>query len=99
MVLTLARRRDLAESIDDALGHLAAELGGIDLVLGFDCVLRRVEAEDRQLSHRVAELYRHYNVVGFSTYGEQYKAMHINQTFTGIAFGRTGGTPRPGAAQ
>ncbi|MFS8035512.1 FIST N-terminal domain-containing protein [Xanthobacter sp. AM11] len=88
VVLTLARRRDIAESIDSALGRLEAEMGGIDVVLGFDCVLRRVEAEDRQLSHRVAELYRHYHVVGFSTYGEQYKAMHINQTFTGIAFGR-----------
>lgn len=99
VVLTLARRRDLAESIDDALGLLAEEMGGIDLVLGFDCVLRRVEAQDRQLTHRVAELYRHYNVVGFSTYGEQYKAMHINQTFTGIVFGRAGGCAQAGPAR
>ena len=24
----------------------------------------------------------------FETYGEQYRAMHLNQTFTGIAIGR-----------
>jgi hypothetical protein len=26
-------------------------------------------------------------VVGFHTYGEQFNAMHLNQTLTGIAFG------------
>lgn len=92
VVLTLARSYDMAESVDRTLGMLEKELGGIDIVLGFECVLRRVEAESRQLSHRVADRYRRYNVVGFHTYGEQYKAMHINQTFTGIAFGQ----PEPG---
>jgi hypothetical protein len=27
-------------------------------------------------------------VVGFSTYGEQYRSMHVNQTFTGVAIGK-----------
>jgi hypothetical protein len=36
----------------------------------------------------MSELYRENNVVGFGTYGEQYRSMHLNQTFTGIAFGR-----------
>jgi hypothetical protein len=26
-------------------------------------------------------------VIGFSSYGEQYRGMHVNQTFTGIAIG------------
>jgi hypothetical protein len=26
-------------------------------------------------------------VVGFSTYGEQYNGIHVNQTFTGVAIG------------
>jgi hypothetical protein len=33
-------------------------------------------------------LYRKHGVVGFHTYGEQFNAMHLNQTLTGIAFGR-----------
>ena len=33
---------------------------------------------------------RRFGVVGFHTYGEQYNAMHLNQTLTGIAFGRGG---------
>jgi hypothetical protein len=31
------------------------------------------------------------NVVGFSSYGEQFAGMHANQTFTGVAIGRTRG--------
>jgi hypothetical protein len=26
-------------------------------------------------------------VFGFSTYGEQYNGLHLNQTFTGVAIG------------
>jgi hypothetical protein len=62
-------------------------LGGVDLIIGFECVLRRLDAESRQVRHGIADLYRRYNVVGFETFGEQYRAMHLNQTFTGIAIG------------
>ena len=34
-------------------------------------------------------MFRDYNVLGFTTYGEQYMSMHLNQTLTGIAFGRS----------
>jgi hypothetical protein len=34
------------------------------------------------------ELYQKYAVTGFHTYGEQFNAMHLNQTLTGIAFGQ-----------
>ena len=57
-------------------------------MLGFDCVLRRIDAQNRQATQRIAEIYRENNVVGFNTYGEQYLSMHLNQTFTGIAFGQ-----------
>jgi len=28
-----------------------------------------------------------YGVFGFSTYGEQFNGVHVNQTFTGVALG------------
>ena len=58
------------------------------MIFGFDCILRRIEAENRQSLHLIADIYSRYNVVGFNTYGEQYKSMHVNQTFSGIAFGQ-----------
>jgi len=88
VVLTLARHCDLVESTRAELDRIDAAVGGIDLVIGFECVLRRLDADSRQLRQGVAELYRRYSVVGFETYGEQFRAMHLNQTFTGIAIGR-----------
>ena len=88
VVLTLARPRDIVAATRAELERLEAQLGGIDLVIGFDCILRRLDAEHGQVRHGICDLYRRYDVVGFETYGEQYRAMHLNQTFTGIAIGR-----------
>lgn len=87
LVLTLARPRDVIEVTRAELSRVEADLGGVDLVIGFDCVLRRLDAEISQKRRSVSELYRQFGVVGFETYGEQYRSMHLNQTFTGVAIG------------
>jgi hypothetical protein len=92
VVLTVAEPRDMVKSMEAEMEHLDEAVGGVDFVLGFECVLRRLDAENRQMKRKVSELYRRYHVVGFHTYGEQYNAMHLNQTFTGVAIGRQGGT-------
>jgi len=89
VVLTLAEPRDIVASTRAELARLDAHLGGVDLIIGFECVLRRLDAESRQVRQGITDLYRRYNVVGFETFGEQYRAMHLNQTFTGIAIGKT----------
>ena len=43
--------------------------------------------ENRQMKRELSDVYRDYGVVGFNTFGEQYGAMHLNQTFTGLAIG------------
>lgn len=90
LVFTVARPQDLVSSAERTLKGVEERLGGIDMVLGFDCILRRLDAENRQVRSHVSQLYQQYGVVGFHTYGEQYNAMHLNQTLTGIAFGRKG---------
>ncbi|WP_020180207.1 FIST N-terminal domain-containing protein [Methylopila sp. M107] len=90
LVLTLARPKDVFEVTRAELARLEAELGGVDLVIGFDCVLRRLDAEIRQKRRAISDLYKQYGVVGFETYGEQYRSMHLNQTFTGVAIGFAG---------
>ncbi|TCZ63068.1 hypothetical protein EXY23_11265 [Roseicella aquatilis] len=88
VVLTVARPRDLVRSVGAELARLDEALGGLDLVIGFDCVLRRLDAARRRVRSQVEELYRRHNVTGFFTYGEQFGGMHLNQTFTGVAIGR-----------
>ncbi|MEW6630543.1 MAG: FIST signal transduction protein [Pseudomonadota bacterium] len=87
VVLSIAQPKNMVEATRAALQDVERKLGGIDMVLGFDCVLRRLDARNRQVFRDISELYRTNNVIGFGTYGEQYRSMHLNQTFTGIAFG------------
>ncbi len=87
VVLSIAQPKGMVESTRAALRDVEDRLGGIDMILGFDCVLRRLDARNRQVFRDISELYRVNNVIGFGTYGEQYRSMHLNQTFTGIAFG------------
>lgn len=87
LVFTVARPKDMLSSTERVLAEIDGALGGIDMVLGFDCVLRRLDAENRQIRRQMEDLYKTYGVVGFHTYGEQHNAMHLNQTLTGVAFG------------
>ncbi|MGO9543405.1 MAG: FIST N-terminal domain-containing protein [Rhodomicrobium sp.] len=87
VVLTVARARDLISAAEKELTELDAEVGGLDLVLGFECVLRRLDSQTQQIMHHVHELYRRHNIIGFHTYGEQFNSMHLNQTLTGVAIG------------
>ncbi|MFP1630359.1 FIST N-terminal domain-containing protein [Zhengella sp. ZM62] len=87
VVLTVAEPTGMVETTRQALSDVARQLDGIDVVLGFECTHRRLDAQNRQIIRDVSELYRSNNVIGFATYGEQFRSMHLNQTFTGVAFG------------
>ena len=85
MVLTLSDPSDMAAHLGDSLAGLAAQ-GTPRMVLGFDCIFRRMDAEARQQTRPVSDLLARHRVRGFSTYGEQTGGMHVNQTLTGVAF-------------
>lgn len=88
LILTGARRGDSLATLRDLFEKTEAEIGEVALYLGFDCILRRIDAERHQKTHELSDLFRSHHVVGFNTYGEQFRSMHLNETFTGIAIGR-----------
>lgn len=88
VVLTVAQAQGMVKSTRNTLNDIANRFGGIDVILGFDCILRRLDAQNRQVFRGMSELYRDNRVIGFGTYGEQYQSLHLNQTLTGIAFGK-----------
>lgn len=88
MVLAVALQQDMAGATAEALRQIDATLGGIDCVLGFDCLWRKVEIENRQITKPMEEVYTRYRLHGFNTYGEQFNGIHLNQTLTGLALGR-----------
>ncbi|MCG6117733.1 MAG: FIST C-terminal domain-containing protein [Aquimonas sp.] len=72
-------------ALERSFEEVRQRLGAPALVLGCDCTLRRRQAaRDNQLD-AVGELLAAQRVFGFSTHGEQYNGMHINQSFTAIA--------------
>ena len=87
VVLTVAEPTGMAKTTQDAMKRVEENLQQIDFIMGFDCVLRQIDARNRQITQKISRIYRQNNVIGFNTYGEQYRSMHLNQTFTGIAFG------------
>jgi hypothetical protein len=87
IVLTVARGVDLVENLEQTFADVRSRIGEPELVLGCDCILRRLEIEQRGLVAQVSDVLHRNRVIGFSTYGEQYNAMHVNQTFTGVAIG------------
>jgi len=70
------------------IGEVTGHVGAIDHVIGFDCVLNRLDAEQRQLTQDVSRFYEKHRILGFNTYGEQFHSVHMNQTFSGLAIGR-----------
>jgi hypothetical protein len=88
LVLTVARGDNIAANLAQNLTALTQQIGEVELILGFDCILRRLEAEQKQQTREVSEILKQNRVIGFSTYGEQFRSMHVNQTFTGVVIGR-----------
>ena len=87
IVLTVGEGVDIIENLERQFAQLRDAIGEIDMVVGFDCVLNGLEIEQKQLRTRVSELFAANRVIGFSTYGEQFHALHVNQTFSGLAIG------------
>ena len=88
VVLSIGEPVDRLAEMDALFDEIGCKVGEIDHVVGFDCVLNRLDAEDRQQAGIVSRMYVANRVFGFNTYGEQFRAAHMNETFTGLAVGR-----------
>ena len=90
LVLRLGRLRSIADTSTELFKHLNLSLGKEKNCLVFECVLRRLEIMElpENEKERVLNQYRENNFIGFHTFGEQFGGVHVNQTLTGVAFGR-----------
>jgi hypothetical protein len=90
VVLTIAHNVDLVRNLEQVFAAITEDIGPPDLVIAFDCILRGLEMDQGRSRERAGILVDRHNAVGFLTYGEQYDAMHVNHTFTGIAIAAGG---------
>lgn len=87
LVLTVGEGEDLIRGFRDELDRIDQMVPDADLIIGCDCILRRLEIIEKGLIKDMDALLNNLNFVGFSTYGEQFNSVHINQTLTGMAIG------------
>ena len=87
LILRVAKGVDLLGNLEQTLARVREEIGTPQIVIGCDCLLRRLEIFESPDRAKIAETLVNNNTTGFSTYGEQFRGVHINQTFAGIAIG------------
>lgn len=87
IVLSVAQAKDLVENLQTAMDDIRRKVGPPQVILGCDCFFRMLEMEQEDIKDEVGAILGQNNVFAFSTYGEQYNGMHVNQTFTGVAIG------------
>jgi hypothetical protein len=87
LVLRVAQGVNLVENLERTLTEVGAEIGPPQLVLSCDCILRRLEIVQNHMEDRVGSVLRRHHALGFSTYGEQFCGVHVNQTLSGVALG------------
>jgi hypothetical protein len=92
MVLRTAHPvQNLVESTRMALADVMSSVGDPAGLLLFECVGRVMRAESTGQTAALSALSTPYAVAGFHTFGEQYGALQVNFTLTGIAFGVAAG--------
>lgn len=88
LVLRVVRGVDLLGNLRDTFDTLRGEIGPLQFVFACDCILRNLEVTQAGLKDEVASIFRDNHAIGFSTYGEQFHGVHVNQTLSGIAIGQ-----------
>lgn len=87
VVLRVARAGDLVAARRTMLGEIGRTVGSPVATIGFDCIHCKLEAEALDGKTSVQRVFEENTVVGFSSYGEQYLGVHVNQTFSGVMIG------------
>ncbi len=85
LVLTIGQGDSAIESLNQNLQRMKQDIGDPVVIIGCDCILRRLEMEEQGIDDSVGKLLAQNKVIGFSTYGEQINSVHVNQTLTGVA--------------
>ena len=85
LVLSVARAINPIDNLEQVLQSIEDQIGKPQIVVAFECVLRQLEMEMSGYKDQMGQVLASHHVIGFCTYGEQFNAMHVNQSLTGIA--------------
>ena len=87
LIVAIGKAEDPVQTFQHAFAQVRETIPDPAVIIGCDCILRRLQFEQEGLEEQIGKVMIQNRVVGFSTYGEQYNGLHVNQTFTGVAIG------------
>lgn len=87
LIVTIGAPSDPQQTLEKAFEDVHRYVPEPSVILSCDCILRRLEFEGEGIDKAMGALMAKNRVFGFSTYGEQYNGVHVNQTFTAVAIG------------
>lgn len=91
LVLTLSEGVDIVSNLQTKLDELTRAFPDHQLIIGCDCISRRLQIKEKGFDQKIVELLENKNFIGFNTYGEQFNSIHVNQTLTGVIIGTDNG--------
>ncbi|MDR0736185.1 MAG: FIST C-terminal domain-containing protein [Zoogloeaceae bacterium] len=88
LVFTVAKSStSLIARLEEKLAETRARIPHPALILGSDCILRRLEIRQHGELEKARAVLSQYPFIGFSTYGEQFGGIHVNHTLTALILG------------
>jgi hypothetical protein len=92
MVLEIGGHEDMREVLRREMDAFVASFGRPDLLIGFNCILRALEAHESDVDGALGAILRESAgaMIGFDTYGEQIDGLHVNQTLVAVAIQEPG---------
>ena len=87
LVITIGKGVNMVNNFVDQMAMLEKIIPQNRFFILCDCILRKLELNSCGIADEINRLLGGYNVIGFSTYGEQFNSIHVNQTLTGVVIG------------
>jgi hypothetical protein len=87
LVLTIGKGIDIISNFMDQMTLFEKEIPQNRFFILCDCILRKLELNSRGVIGEMNRLLGDCSAIGFSTYGEQFNSIHVNQTLTGVVIG------------
>jgi hypothetical protein len=88
LVLTVAKHtKTLVSNLETELSLIKETITKPALIFASDCILRRLEMQQYDELDEAKHILSQYPFIGFSTYGEQFGAVHVNHTLTALVLG------------
>jgi hypothetical protein len=84
LVLTIGKPADITVNLQETIATIRKEASAEDFGIFCDCILRKLELQDKGLLDGFHRNFGDLKFVGLSTYGEQCDGIHVNQTLTGV---------------